>query len=203
MSSSEKIKFLNEEEVGKLRRFAEERSIVDLAKGRRMGIVEWMLLDLALLGLRASEVRLLNVEDVILGGKGFLRVKTLKRRKPVIDELPLEGSIKGHLRTYLAWKKDAGESMEPSSPLLVSNKGARFTLRGVEHLVKRLVIGAGLDTRFSVHSLRHTAAVHLLRKTKNLRLTQKVLRHARIDTTTQYADVLDDEIRAGLHSLYK
>jgi len=202
MSGSEKIKFLSVDEVRRLREFAEQRAIVDLAKGRRTGVVEWMALDLACLGLRASEIRFLNNGSVSLRGKATLAVRTLKRRTSVEDQLPLEGSIKKHLSDFLAWKRAAGESMDANAPLLMSNKGRGFSLRGIEHLMKRLIVGAGLDERFSCHSLRHTTAVHLLRKTKNLRLTQKVLRHASIATTTVYADVMEDDIREGLNGLY-
>ena len=203
MNGSEKIKFLTEDEVKRLREFTEQHAIVDLAKGRRTGVVGWMALDIAFLGLRASEIRQLLVGEVRLRGKATLTVRTLKRRTPVEDQLPLEGSLKKHLSDFLAWKRNAGESMETDAPLLVSNKRRAFSLRGIEHLMKRLILGAGLDERFSCHSLRHTTAVHLLRKTKNLRLTQKVLRHASIATTTIYADVMQDEIRDGLAGLYK
>ena len=92
--------------------------------------------------------------------------------------------------------------MESDAALLVSNKGGMFSLRGIEYLVKRLMAGVGLDSRYCIHSLRHTTAVHLLRKTRNLRLVQKVLRHASITTTEQYADVLESDIRESLNGLF-
>ena len=202
MAPSEKIKFLSEDEVRRLRQHAEQRSIVDLAKGRRTGVVEWMIIDLASLGLRASEIRNLTVGDVQLQGKAFLAVQTLKRRSKVLDQIPLEGGIKAHLKEYLRWKSLAGESVGADAPLTISNKGAAFTLRGIEHLVKRMMAGSGLDSSYSAHSLRHTTAVHLLRKTKNLRLVQKVLRHASSQTTEKYADVMEDDIRESLDGLF-
>lgn len=203
MSGSEKIKYLDEDEVRRLRLHCENKAIVDVAKGRRTGVVEWLVIDIgSSLGLRASEIRNLLVGDVHLGAKGFLAVRTLKRRKAVVDHLPLEGSLKEHIRCYLDWKKAQGESMEADAPLILSNKGCPFSLRGVEHLVKRVMGEAGLDERFSAHSLRHTAAVHLLRKSGNLRLCQKVLRHASVQTTSVYADVMEGEIREQLSGLF-
>jgi site-specific recombinase XerD len=202
MNRSERIKYLNEEEIRRLRQSAEDRAIVDLRKGRRTGIVEWMVLDLACLGLRASEIRNLQVGDVHIANRSFLAVRTLKRRLAVVDQLPLEGGLRDHLKEYLLWKQSAGESMNPESPLLVSNKGTGFSLRGIEHLAKRMMAAAGLDPRFSLHSLRHTTAVHLLRKTNNLRLVQKVLRHSSSSVTEQYADVMEDDLRQSLDGLY-
>lgn len=202
MTPSEKIKFLSEDEVKRLRGYTEQRAILDLAKGRRSGVIEWMILDIACLGLRASEIGSLRVGDVQLNGKATLAVRTLKRRESVVDQLPLEGSVKIHLKEFLRWKVQTGESMEADAPLLVSNKGGQFTLRGIEYLMKRLMAGSGLDPRYSIHSLRHTTAVFLLRKTKNMRLVQKVLRHASITTTEGYADVLEDDIRQSLNGLF-
>lgn len=202
MTPSEKIKFLSEDEIKRLREYAEQRAILDLAKGRRSGEVEWMVLDIACLGLRASEIRSLRVGNVQLNGKATLAVNTLKRRSAVVDYLPLEGKVKTHIRDYLRWKERAEEPMEADAPFILSNKGSQFTLRGIEYLVKRLMAGVGLDSRYSIHSLRHTTAVHLLRRTKNLRLVQKVLRHASITTTEQYADVLESDIRESLDGLF-
>lgn len=200
---SEKIKFLSEEEMRRLRSHAEDQSIVALAKGHRTGVVAWAVIDIAGLGLRASEIRYLRVGDVCLRGKASLKVRTLKRRKPTLDSLPLDDGLRKHLKEFLAWKETAGESMEADAPLLISNKGVPYSLRGIEHLFKRVARGAGLDPSHSIHSARHGVAVALLRKTKNLRLTQKVLRHASIATTTVYADVMADEIREGLAGLYE
>lgn len=48
------------------------------------------------------------------------------------------------------------------------------------------------------HDNRHTFASHLLRTTKNLKLVQIALGHSNIRTTSKYAHVLDNEVRAGM-----
>lgn len=54
---------------------------------------------------------------------------------------------------------------------------------------------------FRFHDLRHTAATRLLRKTGNLRLAQKLLRHENISATSRYAHVTDDDLRAGMDAV--
>ena len=55
----------------------------------------------------------------------------------------------------------------------------------------------------SIHSARHTVAVHLLRKTSNLRMVQKQLGHASPATTANlYADVRFEDMQEGLSGLY-
>ena len=54
---------------------------------------------------------------------------------------------------------------------------------------------AGITRPFSVHSLRHTFATRLYRKTGDLYLVQKALGHRQITTTEIYARVSDDTLR--------
>lgn len=53
------------------------------------------------------------------------------------------------------------------------------------------------------HTLRHTAATWILRKTNNLKLTQQILGHSNIKTTLKYAHVLDDEKRKALENVFE
>lgn len=52
------------------------------------------------------------------------------------------------------------------------------------------------------HTLRHTAATWILKKTNNLRITKEILGHSNINTTMKYAHVLDDEKRKALNSVF-
>lgn len=52
------------------------------------------------------------------------------------------------------------------------------------------------------HTLRHTAATWILRKTNNLRITKEILGHSNINTTLKYAHVLDDEKRDALNKVF-
>ena len=52
------------------------------------------------------------------------------------------------------------------------------------------------------HTLRHTAATWILRKTNNLRITKEILGHANINTTMKYAHVLDEEKRNALNAVF-
>jgi integrase len=56
----------------------------------------------------------------------------------------------------------------------------------------------GADLR--LHDFRHTAATRTLRATGNLAMAQRQLGHARIETTSRYAHVMDDDLRAGLNA---
>lgn len=52
------------------------------------------------------------------------------------------------------------------------------------------------------HTLRHTAATWILKKTNNLRITQQILGHSDIKTTAKYAHVIDNEKRRALEDVF-
>jgi integrase len=51
---------------------------------------------------------------------------------------------------------------------------------------------------FRWHDNRHTFATELLRSSGNLKMVQLALGHSKIETTTKYAHVLDDELREAM-----
>ena len=52
------------------------------------------------------------------------------------------------------------------------------------------------------HTLRHTAATWILKKTNNLRITKEILGHSDIKTTLKYAHVMDEEKRQALNQVF-
>ena len=69
-----------------------------------------------------------------------------------------------------------GQTLEPGRPI---------STEYVRQLVHRLARRAGIPTRVTPHTLRHTFATRLLRVTGNVELTRKALRHANIQTTIE------------------
>lgn len=53
---------------------------------------------------------------------------------------------------------------------------------------------------FRFHDTRHTAATRLVRATGSLKMAQKLLGHTSVTTTTRYAHVTHDDLRAGLEN---
>ena len=96
------------------------------------------------------------------------------------------GTAGGH------WARD-GQALEPGRP--VSTEYAR-------QLVHRLARRAGIATRVTPHTLRHTFATRLLRVTGNVELTRKALRHANIQTTIEtYAHLVQEDVDRGVRML--
>lgn len=55
-------------------------------------------------------------------------------------------------------------------------------------------LGLSNDTQFVLHTLRHTTATRMLKKTKNIAMVQKMLGHSNITTTLRYAHIDDQDL---------
>ena len=193
---------MDEREVRLLRAIVENRAVRDLKAGRVTGVLAWAVVDTALsTGLRVSEMAALRVGDVDLK-RSCLKVKRLKRKKPVTETLAVGPALAEHLTEFIAWKDTADQPITKADPLFVGKRGP-LTAQGLQQIWKRCIRDAELPKELSIHCARHTLATHLLRKTKNLRQVQKQLGHASPATTANmYADVTFDDMKDGLTGLY-
>jgi site-specific recombinase XerD len=193
----DRTKYMDLDEVKQLRTVTEAKAIVDLKAGRIAGVRAWMLVDLALsTGLRVSEMAALKIKDVDLK-RGCLSVTRMKRKKKVKESLALGKDLAQHLKAYIAWTE------RKSGALFVGSRGS-LTAQGLQRIWKRSIKLAGLPKELSIHSARHTIAVHLLRKTSNLRQVQKQLGHASTATTANmYADISFEDMQNGVTGLYE
>jgi len=192
----DRTKYMDKNEVKQLRRSAEAQAFRDLKKARVNGVRAWMLVDLALsTGLRVSEMVALQIKDVDLK-RGCLSVTRLKRKKKLRETLAIGKDLDQHLKEYIAWTE------RKSGALFIGSRGT-LTAQGLQRIWKRAIKLAGLPKELSVHSARHTIAVHLLRKTNNLRFVQKQLGHASPATTANmYADISFEDMQNGVTGLY-
>ncbi len=197
----DRTKYLSDAEVRQLRTVTEAASITDLQHGRRQGVVTWALVNVALLtGLRVSEIARIMCGDID-AKRGFINVHRAKRRSKIEEPLAIPKELVSHLREFVAWKKVVDEAIDAEAPLFSGERGA-LHVEGLQRIWKRAIARAGLP-RYSIHAARHTMAVHLLSRTKNLRQVQKQLGHADPGTTaSMYADVRFDEMQAGVTDLY-
>ena len=193
----DRTKYMDIDEVKQLRTVTEAKAIVGLKAGRVNGVRSWMLIDLALsTGLRVSEMAALKIKDVDLK-RGCLSVTRMKRKKKVKETLALGKDLAQHLKDYIAWTD------RKSGRLFIGSRGT-LTAQGLQRIWKRSIKLAGLPKELSIHSARHTIAVHLLRKTSNLRQVQKQLGHASpAITANMYADISFEDMQNGVTGLYE
>ena len=171
-------KFIPAEDVRRLLRACDRHS----ATGRRDYAV---LVLLARLGLRASEVVQLTLEDIDwTAGELIVRGKGARR-----DRLPLPADVGEAVVQYL--RRDRPRC--PSRRVFICAKAPRGGFEGpstVCTIVRRAIARAGLRTPSrGAHLLRHSLATELLRRGGSLAEIGELLRHRSPDTTLLYAKV--------------
>lgn len=161
-------------------------------------------------GLRCVEVVRANVGDITYkGGQRVLLVQG-KGRDEKDNFVILTDAAYTPIREYL----NTRTGVEDTAPLFASvsrnNDGGRLTTRAVSGIAKEGLKSVGLDNRvFTAHSLRHTAAVNILRAGGSLETAQYTLRHSNPATTQIYTATLREEQRLNnggetlLDGLYK
>ncbi|HQA48990.1 MAG TPA: tyrosine-type recombinase/integrase, partial [Bacillota bacterium] len=84
--------------------------------------------------------------------------------------------------------------------LFLSKRKQRISNKTVQHIVKKYVEKAGLDTdRYSTHKLRHTAATLMYKHGDvDIRALQQILGHSSISTTQIYTHVDDKRLRDAI-----
>lgn len=80
-------------------------------------------------------------------------------------------------------------------------KGQRYpiTMEGFKTEWRRTK-GRAKIADFRFHDARHTAATRLVRATGNLKMAQQLLGHTELATTSRYAHVTKDDLRAGMEA---
>lgn len=200
----DRSKYLRADERKAVLDHLDREAIVARAKGHRVPVRDHMVFTVAFAsGLRPTELAERTVGDLTLGrSEVLLKVRRLKKRgEPVIEEIHLPKSLRPSLEQYVRWLKDAGLGTDPGSPLFPGRTGEFTTQSGLWRRWKQALTGAGVKDR-PLRATRHTCGTALYRATKDLRLVQKQLGHVRVTTTAIYADVLDEDMAAGVEKMW-
>jgi site-specific recombinase XerD len=196
------IKYFNAKQIKMLRRAVREQAELDEKKGLITGIREWMVIYLVTsTGLRVSEAANLRCGDLKIGyteNKIFVR----DGKGHIAGHVVVNDSVKKHLKAYLAGKAKNGEATGEDDHLFIGQRGA-WTAQAIQQIVKKYLKKLGIyEKGKSVHALRHSYAVELYSKGRDLRAVQKQLRHVSIQSTLVYADVTDETIGDQIKGLW-
>ncbi len=144
-----------------------------------------ILLLLARLGLRASEIAALTLEDLDWR-EGLI---TLRGKGGYYSQLPLPGDVGKAIVDYLR----NGRPRAASRRVFLRAKAPIVGFKGqcaIGSVVKHALARAGIDSpRKGSHQFRHALACQMLRRGASLAEIGELLRHRSPDTTAIYAKV--------------
>ena len=152
-------------------------------------------------GLRQAECLLRKDQVDLLSG----RITTIGKGRKTISQ-PITPEMRAILMaemanpteyvfTYRAARAKKGKNGYPKgSQQPITSSGLKTLWRRARYSRS----GSRLPKDLKFHDLRHDFATKLLRETGNIKLVSRALHHSKIETTTRYAHVLDDEVAAGM-----
>lgn len=79
--------------------------------------------------------------------------------------------------------------------LFVNVRGAPLSVRGIQKLLEKRRLAAGMRTKISPHAFRHSFATHLVAAGADIRVVQEMLGHSSVSTTQVYAHVDMERLR--------
>ncbi len=220
---SERPHGLSEEEVDLLRSAAQleiEEKPESFGARRNQCMLELLLAT----GLRADEVRLLNLSQIT---QDFSWLRNVKTKGKKFRNVYLDSHIRPILSSYLIERDreiltkfptlgDLSDAEKGRYPVFVSLYRAlpmdcsslglspKTVWRIISHLGRKAQSLS--DQRISAlhpHVLRHTFAHGLLDTSKDIRLVAQALGHSDVRTTMRYTERTDDEIAAAIESKLK
>ncbi len=161
--------------------------------------IPWLALrDTALLelfyscGLRISELRALNFEDIDFLSE-CLRVIGKGAKERVI---PIGGPALAALQRYRQ------TLALTHGPVFLSSRRTRITQQAIDLLLKKYLRQSSIPFAISPHKLRHTFATHLLDAGADLRSVQSLLGHSSLSTTQIYTHVTKERLRSAYDSAH-
>lgn len=142
-----------------------------------------ILLLLARLGLRASEVVALRLDDIDWSTGTFI----VRGKGPRREVMPLPEDVGQALAGYLTGGRPECASRRVFVRLCAPYRGLKDA-SSLCDVVKRTLARAGIDAPFKgAHLLRHSLATRLLADGASLAEIAELLRHERLETTQIYA----------------
>lgn len=165
---------------------AEVTKLVEAPATTPLGVRDRAMLEtLYSAGLRVSELVGLNLEELDLdGGVITVRGKGKKERLALLGKVATKA-----IRAWLEERSTIEAGKKPSPALFLNRFGQRLTTRSVARMLSKYLAQAGLDSRTSPHTLRHTFATHLLDAGADIRSVQELLGHRSLGTTQIYTHV--------------
>ncbi|MCH6229349.1 tyrosine recombinase XerC [Microbacterium sp. CFH 31415] len=146
--------------------------------------------------VRVSELCGLDLDDID-ARRRTVRVLGKGSKERVV---PFGGAAGRALDAYLvrgrpALLARAGRHAPATAAVFLGARGGRMGTRAVYDVVSR-VLGPELGAPVGPHSLRHSAATHLLDGGADLRAVQEILGHASLGTTQIYTHVSSERLTA-------
>lgn len=155
---------------------AEEiKSLIDTVKNIKHRTIIMLLYSS---GLRVSEISHLKITDI---DSKSMRIKVVQGKGSKDRYTLLSQQVLVELRAYYIIYKPKEYLFNGSGP------GRPLSVRSIQHLVQKALIQLGLESKnYTVHTIRHSFATHLVDNGTDLHTVKELLGHSSLQTTMRY-----------------
>ncbi len=193
-ATKKQIQFMDKEEIKELVAVIDASSL----SGKRDLVIISLLFST---GMRVSELANLNIADISLRRQEFVIRGKGEKDRPVF----LTTTAVQYLNNYLAARTDKSPALLVNfrnSDLKIATNHARLSIRGIQRIVKRYCLKAGILKNITPHTLRHSFATDLLGNGADLRSVQGLLGHSNISTTQIYTHITNASLKEAHHKYH-
>ena len=134
-------------------------------------------------GCRVSELCDINISDIDLDEK-YLKLKGKGSKQRIV---PIGSMLYNNLMQYLNVRETFLQNR--GEPLFLSKSKNKLDRTAVFRIIKKTAKNISLQTDVHPHTLRHSAATHMLEGGCDLRTVQEFLGHSSVSTTQIYTKV--------------
>jgi integrase/recombinase XerD len=134
-------------------------------------------------GCRVSELCDINISDIDLDEK-YLKLKGKGSKQRIV---PIGSMLYKNLMHYLNVRETFLQNR--GEPLFLSKSKNKLDRTAVFRIIKKTAKNISLQTDVHPHTLRHSAATHMLEGGCDLRTVQEFLGHSSVSTTQIYTKV--------------
>lgn len=160
-----------------------------------LGFRNHLILDLLFsCGLRASELIEMTIKDIqlereqiLIHGKGH-KDRYVPLHQKLIDDMK-------HYLTFIRPLLLAKGQDSFIDRVFINYKGSPLTVRGLQIILKKIIIDSGETYKIHPHMLRHAFATTLLNHGADLRIVQELLGHAHLKSTQIYTHVSSEMLK--------
>jgi len=162
----------------------EIRTLIDSIKNVKHRTVVMLLYST---GMRLSEIAALKIADI---DSKSMRIKVVQGKGAKDRYTILSEQVLQELRAYYIIYKPVMYLFNGSG------KGRPISHRSIQHLVQKALAQAGLDSKhYTVHTIRHSFATHLVDHGTDLHTVKELLGHSNLQTTMRYMHLTTKRIQ--------
>lgn len=142
-------------------------------------------------GMRVSEIS--NLKTIDIDSK-LMRIKVVSGKGKKDRFVPLSTLVLDQLRTYYSYYK-------PITYFFNGSRNAnKYSVRSIQYILHKVLTKIGLENKnYTIHTLRHSFATHLVDNGADLQIVQEMMGHSHLSQTTQYLHLSSKRINQTMN----